>query len=1043
MRSAYRATSVIFLFTLASSAFAQTTTQVEAETIESTCRFQNDGTGQITVRAKWKALTAAGVKTITQFSIPYASEYEDIQVAYFRTLKKGGTLQGDPKQVFDTTPPQEPNAPVFSGTKLKQFVLPNVEEGDTVEYEYAKTTRPQKPKEFWAIHIPTRNFVVRSESVTLDFPADRKVAFHFDATLPHTTEKTNGRDVERWTFSNKEAEALNEVNSRPTFAVSTILSWSLLGQWLKSLNDASTAVTPEIQSLALKLTSGKSDDRRKIDTLYQFVSTNIRYVSISFGLGRFQPHPAAEVLKNAYGDCKDKNALLTALLRAAGIHAQAVLTSPGLGVIEPEVPFPTQFTHEFTAVDFAIAPIYLDTTLEFAEPELLMPGTRGKKALLIREAKSEVIDVPGRSQVPERLLTKLSGTISKSGKFDGANSVECTGFTALVYRRTFRDGTEEQKQAMLKEASGLELRAGTITKVTSSDPKDLLHPFSVRYRIEQEEFAPVTETSKRFTLLTSNLIDLRPLAKMKKPRSPIAMSSEDATRTIDLIVDPIFTIDTPMPVHVKANFGDYNSEFRYDAGHLYLNRTAQFGGTSVQPQDWDKLVSLLTSMELDEARGFSLERKPSPDGRLSANFADLTRDGVQALNRRDFAAAQKSFTEVTRLSPNDQRAWNDLGLAYLGLHKADKAEDAFKRQIALNPTSQYAYNNLGRIYLQRHEPDLAIVQFKKQLEINPRDQFSHGNLARALELKADWKRAEQESLTATEIWPANPHGWIYLGRAQAKLGNAEDARKSFDRALQASDDTAIQNDVAYELAEAGIDLDKAWQLASSAITIGSSEVCDPEKLVVDAGCSERLGRLSASLDTAGWILTKQGKPEAALPYISSAYAISPRPASALHLALLNAKRGKLDDAFKLYAAARLAKGFQEADDSLVQDDLTKQAGGKSAFEERVRLISKNSGSLGLVCSIPIAKTTESFPDLETVALQVLVAPDGRITELRQSSKNQLATAMIDQIKGLKLLPTSWPGHELRSVRSIRLHASEDLVHIIAYVIPPASEGTSD
>jgi transglutaminase-like putative cysteine protease len=49
-------------------------------------------------------------------------------------------------------------------------------------------------------------------------------------------------------------------------------------------------ITPEIQSLALKLTSGKSNEKQKVDALYEYVSTNVRYVSISFGLGRFQPH---------------------------------------------------------------------------------------------------------------------------------------------------------------------------------------------------------------------------------------------------------------------------------------------------------------------------------------------------------------------------------------------------------------------------------------------------------------------------------------------------------------------------------------------------------------------------------------------------------------------------------------------------------------------------------------------------------------------------------------------------------------------------------
>lgn len=35
-------------------------------------------------------------------------------------------------------------------------------------------------------------------------------------------------------------------------------------------------------------------------------------------MGRYQPHPAGDVMDNGYGDCKDKHTLLASLLTAAG-----------------------------------------------------------------------------------------------------------------------------------------------------------------------------------------------------------------------------------------------------------------------------------------------------------------------------------------------------------------------------------------------------------------------------------------------------------------------------------------------------------------------------------------------------------------------------------------------------------------------------------------------------------------------------------------------------------------------------------------------------
>ena len=51
------------------------------------------------------------------------------------------------------------------------------------------------------------------------------------------------------------------------------------------------------------------------------MAKNFRYVSLSLGVGRYQPHAASDVLHNQYGDCKDKHTLLASLLEAEGLHA--------------------------------------------------------------------------------------------------------------------------------------------------------------------------------------------------------------------------------------------------------------------------------------------------------------------------------------------------------------------------------------------------------------------------------------------------------------------------------------------------------------------------------------------------------------------------------------------------------------------------------------------------------------------------------------------------------------------------------------------------
>ena len=107
--------------------------------------------------------------------------------------------------------------------------------------------------------------------------------------------------------------------------MTTFRSWEEVGHWYGELARSQAVVTPQIQAKAAELTKGLTSDEDKMRAMYDFVSTHYHYVSLSFGIGRYQPHPAEDVLENEYGDCKDKHTLLAALLKAAGYDAWPAL----------------------------------------------------------------------------------------------------------------------------------------------------------------------------------------------------------------------------------------------------------------------------------------------------------------------------------------------------------------------------------------------------------------------------------------------------------------------------------------------------------------------------------------------------------------------------------------------------------------------------------------------------------------------------------------------------------------------------------------------
>ena len=102
-----------------------------------------------------------------------------------------------------------------------------------------------------------------------------------------------------------------------------------------------------VRKKAEELTKGATTPGEKARRLYDFVALQHSLCQHSFGVGRYQPHAASEVLQNGYGDCKDKHTLLQPMLKAEGIQSYPVLIDSSRK-IDPDVPSPAQFDHVIT-----------------------------------------------------------------------------------------------------------------------------------------------------------------------------------------------------------------------------------------------------------------------------------------------------------------------------------------------------------------------------------------------------------------------------------------------------------------------------------------------------------------------------------------------------------------------------------------------------------------------------------------------------------------------------------------------------------------------
>ncbi len=693
------------------------------ERVETTYRYQNDGTGEIIEHKRLRVLTDAGRNAVGQVYFPYSTRLQDLKIDFLKTLKRDGTqVAADPAQALEVADAVSQIAPMFTDIKIKALVAPKLEVGDALEFQATTTIRtPLKPGDFWAIYYPTQSLVVESEIVVLDTPAGRSVKLKSDPKVSYTTDEKAGRKILRWQLSNPKPRTEDDEAGKPLFAASTLSDWRQVGEWYSGLQAGRTQPTPEIQALVTKLTEGKKTSREKLDAIYTYVAGSIRYVAIELGIGGFQAHPAADVLRTGYGDCKDKHGLLAAMLDVVGIKAYPVLLHSSRGVIEPDVPLPAQFNHVMSVVPMDGKLEWLDTTMEIAPPGFLRKPILGKKVLLVQPESSGLVQLPKQSGVPEEIRLAATGKLDPGGKLALDNDLKLRGSTEVVYRAIFKAGDQEAISSVLKILGNLQLEGAKAQDPKTSDLGDLTQAFHVRYHVNHETFFGAVEVTKDAevphaliqkgswqTLLTKAQEARDKKAKgeeLQEEDKDISLGGpSEAEEGIDLELAPSYQVDLPLPIHADRPFVTYDSTYSFDHGHLKLSRVLKVKVDKLPADRWQELDSFqkLVDRDLDQMLRFRRTSKFDARAQADSLTADqLNEAGNQAIEKNDYNLARELLNKATAKDPKHPWAWNNLGSAYYSLKMYDEAEKSYKKQIEVTPNHEVAYANLGLLYSVR------------------------------------------------------------------------------------------------------------------------------------------------------------------------------------------------------------------------------------------------------------------------------------------------------------------------------------------------------
>ena len=574
-------------------------------------------------RIAYKVLTPAG-QSLAARRFTFDGETRVSELKAWNIKENGVVHEVSQKDAVET---QLSSGTLFADNRLLLLHTPQVEVGSIVGYEWEKRRRPYILQDLW--WFQARHPVFRSRFV-LELPPN----WHYRALVTnHPAVAARKLGENRWVWELTDLEGIPDEEGMPPvsmlaarLAVSYVPrkavkhgqafeSWDDVGRWARGLVEPRTASSEEILS-----TAGKIGSRRSIA---EYVQKQIRYVAIEIGIGGYQPHFAAEVFRNKYGDCKDKVTLLGTLAQAIDDSIFPVLIHTRRGSLHPDFPSPLSFNHMIAAFPAAEGEEHLPAFLNHPELGGLLlfdptdPGVpfgqiptrlQGTKALLISPQAGHLIDTPIAVPIRNRLLREATLQLSEDGYLKGIVQEVYWGAAARFERSLFQESTNDEWIRATESFVARWLPGVTLLSV-GLDTTEGVEPLLERYEISAPYFARKEGDLLLFRpcVMGSRVSYLSPQKERRYPlQFPHLSLNSDVFR---ITLPPGYAVEElPEPVERDSPYVRYRAAVTLNDSVIDYMRSLEIKQLSVPAEEVETLREFYQLVDRDERSLVLLKR---------------------------------------------------------------------------------------------------------------------------------------------------------------------------------------------------------------------------------------------------------------------------------------------------------------------------------------------------------------------------------------------------------------------------------------------------
>lgn len=718
-------------------------------------------------RVVFAAATQASAESWASLEHDWAPWYEERPAIRARVLTKDGREHLlDPATIAESLADEGENPELFSNRRVLRAPLPAMSAGVVVEQEIlVRESRPYFAAGFVRRVSLGRGVPVRRARVVIDAPEALPLRTAVQPAGAARTARSAATGRVRHVFEAGPIAAIErietgaDVRQVASVAFSTAESWKAVAAEYERIVAAQIG-DASLESLVRPLV-GRADAPRAVAAkLLARLQRDVRYTGLEFDEASIVPRRPAETLKRRYGDCKDKAALLVAMLQTAGVPASVALLSTGFGPdVDPELPGLGVFDHAIVYVRVP-EPFWIDPTSVYSRAGELPPADAGRLALVATSSTTGLVSTRDAEAKDSVTVETREFFLAESGPARVVETTDWSGSGEAGWREDFAGRTKKEMGERLADYVEGEYLAKGDPTFTASDPADLSRPFQLRLEVARAGRGSSDNDEALAVIFPSQIT--RSL--------PTVLTPEGDEEDEDAEADANAPRNARKRVHGYVFPTPFTTEWRYvvvpppgfaplappESGKSAVGTGSLTRELAVDP---DGTVRATLRFEtgprrITAAQVESWRRDLEELGKARPLFVRFEQIGSAHLRAGRVRQALEEFRRLAALHPKEALHHTQIASALLHGGLGEAARQAARTAVRVEPGSAVAHRTLGwtlqhdllgRRFKKGFDRAAALAAYRKAKELDPQDVVGRADLAILLEYDEEGRRYSKKA----------------------------------------------------------------------------------------------------------------------------------------------------------------------------------------------------------------------------------------------------------------------------------------------------------